>query len=135
MVENKKFFFRFLQPIFICSAYLFLYLPIIVLAVFSFNDSVIPAKWVGFSLRWYTALLKNPEIIEAFQVSIIVAIVSTILSVLLGTCFVVASKWWQRMFLFNIFYTNILLPEIIANIPRIYPVNKLPPSPKKIFAG
>lgn len=116
MVENKKFFLRFIQPIFVLLAYMFLYLPILILAIFSFNDSIVSARWVGFSLRWYKALLKNPEILEAFQVSMIVAFSATFISVILGTCFVVASKWWHKRYLFNLFYANILLPEIIVGI-------------------
>ena len=116
MVENRKFLLRFIQPIFVSLVYLFLYLPILILAIFSFNDSIVSARWVGFSLRWYKALLKNPEILEAFQVSMIVAVSATCISVLLGTCFVVASKWWHKRYLFGIFYANILLPEIILGI-------------------
>jgi spermidine/putrescine transport system permease protein len=116
MVENRGVFIRFLQPIFVCCAYLFLYLPILVLSIFSFNDSPAPSQWAGFSLRWYKALLNNPDILEAFQVSIIVALSSTVLSVILGTCFVVSSKWWQSDRLFSLLYANLLLPEIILGM-------------------
>jgi spermidine/putrescine transport system permease protein len=116
MVENKKFFIRFIHPIFVCLVYLFLYLPIFILAFFSFNDSVIPVKWVGFSLRWYKALMNNSEILDAFKVSIIVAFFSSIVSLILGTCFVLASSKWRSSFLFNIFYANLILPEIVLGI-------------------
>src|SRR3990172_6600839 len=116
MVENRKFLIRFLQPFFICFVYALLYAPVLILALFSFNDSPVSAKWVGFSLRWYKALLQNPEIFEAFRTSVVVACVSTFLSVLMGTCFVFSSKWWRSSFLFNLFYPNILLPEIALAI-------------------
>ena len=116
MVENRRFFFRLVHPVFVMLAYLFLYLPVVVLAIFSFNDSEVSARWVGFTLRWYKELLKNTDLLESLQVSVIVAISATFLSVLLGTCFVLASRWWKTPFLFNIFYPNILLPEIVMSI-------------------
>jgi spermidine/putrescine transport system permease protein len=70
-------------------------------------------RWVGFSLRWYKQLFVTPEIVNALGVSLIVAACSTFLSVALGTALVFASKWWRPRFLFEIFYPNIILPEII----------------------
>ena len=116
MVENKKFFIKFMHPLFVCLIYLFLYLPIIILAIFSFNDSAIPVKWMGFSTRWYKELINNPEILDSFKVSLIVAFSSTILSIALGTCIVFANRWWKSSFILNIFYTNIILPEIVLAI-------------------
>jgi len=116
MVDNKRFFLRFIHPVYVSLIYLFLYLPIIILVLFSFNESTVSIKWVGFSLRWYRELIKTPEIIAALQTSLIVAFVSTFLSVLLGTCFVVASKWWKNTWPFHLFYANILLPEIVLSI-------------------
>src|SRR5258708_4744448 len=113
MVENKAYFFRFLNPVIVCVAYLFLYLPIFVLVIFSFNDASFAVEWTGFSLRWYKKLIHSSEILEALQTSLIVACVTTFLSVLIGACFVVASKWWKSTMLVNLFYGNILLPEII----------------------
>ena len=116
MVENRRFFFRFLHPVFVAMAYVFLYLPVIVLAIFSFNDSEVSSHWVGFTVRWYQELFKNADLLESLQVSFVVAVSATFLSVLLGTCFVLASRWWKTPLLFNIFYTNILLPEIVMSI-------------------
>lgn len=116
MVENKRFLFRYISPIIVGFAYLFLYLPILVLVVFSFNDSSFAIEWVGFSLRWYKKLIHSPEIIEALKTSVVIALVTTGLSVLLGTCFVVASKWWRSTVMINLFYSNILLPEIVLAI-------------------
>ena len=116
MVDNKKFFLKFLHPVYVSLIYLFLYLPIIILVIFSFNEATVSIKWEGFSLRWYRELVKTPEIIAALQTSLIVAFISTFLSVLLGTCFVVASKWWKRTWAFYLFYPNIFLPEIVLSI-------------------
>ncbi len=116
MVESKRYFIKFSQPLLIGLTYLFLYLPIAVLVLFSFNASAVSSTWVGFSLQWYRELICNPEILEAFQTSLIVAGCSTILSVLFGTAFVLSSKWWKRNFAFKLFYPNIILPDIILAI-------------------
>jgi len=116
MVEDRKIFSRFLYPLLVASTYLFLYLPIFVLIIFSFNDSPTFVRWAGFSLRWYKQLFVTPEILQAAKVSLIVAFVTTFLSLAIGTCFVVSSKWWRTKFMFNLFYTNILLPEIVMGI-------------------
>lgn len=112
----KNFFSKLWQPLFLCFVYTFLYLPIVVLAVFSFNDSAVTAKWVGFSLRWYRELLYNPELLTSFQTSLIVALAATLLSLILGSTFVFASMWWKGAAMFNIFYINIVLPDIILAI-------------------
>ncbi len=116
MIENREFIFKFFNPLIVCVAYLFLYLPIFVLVIFSFNDASFSIEWVGFSLRWYKKLIHSVEIINALKTSIFVAVTTTFLSLLIGTCFVVATKWWRSNFLVNLFYSNILLPEIVLAI-------------------
>ena len=63
----------------------FLYIPILLLIIFSFNSSRLNIRWEGFSLRWYAALLENRTLLTAFQNSLIVATATTILATLLGT--------------------------------------------------
>ena len=116
MVENKLYFTRFLTPIIVMMTYFFLYLPIVVLVLFSFNDASVSLSWAGFSLRWYRKMVTSPEILNALKTSLIVAFTTTFLSVFIGTCFVVASRWGRLFFLSNIFYANILLPEMILAI-------------------
>ena len=72
MVENRSHFAGIMHPFIVCSAYLFLYLPIIVMVLFSFNDSEVSATWTGFSLRWYRNLLNSPELLNAFKASMII---------------------------------------------------------------
>jgi putrescine transport system permease protein len=65
--------------------YLFLYLPIIVLVVFSFNSSRQDMVWSGFSTQWYGELMKDSEIISGFGLSLRIAFLTACSSVLLGT--------------------------------------------------
>ena len=63
----------------------FLYLPILVVVVMSFNASKNPFVWSGFSLKWYPELLKDPDIMGGLRTTLIVATGATIISVILGT--------------------------------------------------
>jgi len=65
--------------------YLFLYIPILVLIVFSFNSSHQNMVWSGFSLQWYRELLQDTEIISGFVLSLKIAVMAACASVLLGT--------------------------------------------------
>ena len=65
--------------------YLFLYVPLIVVVVFSFNDSKLNAEWVGFTWKWYEKLIHNEDILRAAGNSLIIAIVSAAMATVLGT--------------------------------------------------
>ncbi|HMO42576.1 MAG TPA: putrescine ABC transporter permease PotI, partial [Phenylobacterium sp.] len=62
----------------------FLYLPIVLLVVYSFNDSRLVTVWGGFSTRWYVALFQNEQLLAAVWVTFRVAFVSATLATLLG---------------------------------------------------
>ncbi|MEN9435130.1 MAG: hypothetical protein RLZZ422_2719, partial [Pseudomonadota bacterium] len=63
----------------------FLYLPIISLVVFSFNESKLVTVWGGFSTKWYASLLENEALKDALQNSLMVASISATLATILGT--------------------------------------------------
>jgi len=65
--------------------FLFLYLPMISLVVFSFNESKLVTVWGGWSLKWYTALFQNEQIMTAAWLSIKIAMITSTLAVVLGT--------------------------------------------------
>jgi spermidine/putrescine transport system permease protein len=65
--------------------YAFLYLPIVVLVVLSFNASGQPTVWTGFSVKWYQALVENQELIASVRTTLVVAVFVTALSTVLGT--------------------------------------------------
>ena len=65
-------------------AYAFLHVPLLVLAIFSFNASRFTV-WQGFSLRWYAALAQDRELIESSVNSLIIALVATALATVIGT--------------------------------------------------
>lgn len=103
-----------------CAAVLaFLYLPILLLIVFSFNESKLNIQWEGFTFRWYYELFRNSTIITAFQNSMVVALATTCLSTLLGT----AGAWllyryrfpYQRVIGLLIFIP-VVMPEVLMGV-------------------
>lgn len=64
---------------------LFLYVPIVVLIVQSFNAGISRAKWEGFSLRWYLELFKSPTIMKALYITVTIALLAALASTVLGT--------------------------------------------------
>ncbi len=77
----KKFFKRF----YLGFILVFLYVPILVLIVQSFNAGKSRAKWEGFSLRWYQELFQDQAIMNALQVTVSVALIAMVVSTILGT--------------------------------------------------
>ena len=93
----------------------FLYVPIAVLVVFSFNDSERVNVWQGLSPRWYGEALGNTHVIGALRVSLVVAISSTIVSTVLGTAIALALDRYRfkgRRALDGTVYLPIVIPDI-----------------------
>ena len=136
MVERKKLSSLFV-PLIVCTAYLFLYLPMFVLVAFSFNDSPVALEWTGFTLKWYKNLITSPEILNSLWVSIVVAFSATLLSLLLATSFILSSRWWKSPFIYNIFYTNVILPDIIlaVSVLSVFSLFNIPLGYSSLIAG
>lgn len=108
-------------PLFVTIAVLFfLYLPIIILVVNSFNASRFSTGWQGFSLRWYARLLHEPEIWRAARNSLVIALGATALSVVFGTTAAFALHRFARSrlqrFHYGLVYTPLVVPEILMGI-------------------
>lgn len=73
------------QRIYLGLIFLFLYLPIVVLIVLSFNDSKSRVVWGGFTLKWYQRLFENNAIAEAFRTTIFITLISALAATALGT--------------------------------------------------
>ena len=108
-------------PLLVTIAVLFfLYLPIIILVVNSFNASRFGTGWQGFSLRWYARLLHEPEIWRAARNSLVIALGATALSVVFGTTAAFALHHFARSrlqrFHYGLVYTPLVVPEILMGI-------------------
>lgn len=124
-------------PLLIFLSYAFVYLPIVVLVIFSFNSLDNPHVWSGFSFMWYKKLLYSTDMLQALSTSLKVATASTFISVFFGTLLVIASKWWQPKLMFTIFMPSIISPEIVmaVGILSLFHFLKMPVGYNSLIAG
>lgn len=109
--------FRSLNLIFIALTYLFLYVPIVVLLIFSFNTEPFPSPWQGFTWKWYEELINSPHLWAAFGNSLIVAFCSTAISVLMGVFLIFYATQGGRVGKFlSLFYGNMIIPETLLAV-------------------
>lgn len=102
--------------------YLFLYIPILVLVIFSFNESKLNATWTGFSLKWYISLFSNISLMEAVKNSFIVAFASTAISVILGTITAIGMyryKFKGKSLIDGMLFVPLIIPEIVMGIAML----------------
>ncbi len=104
---------------YVAGAYLLLHAPLLVLVVFSFNNSKFAAEWTGFTLHWYERLLERTDIIDGLWASVVVGLSSTVIATLLGTLIALAlarHRFWGRRFVEALLYVPIVTPEIVVGI-------------------
>jgi spermidine/putrescine transport system permease protein len=97
----------------------FLYVPILVLILFSFNSARSGAVWQGFSLVWYQRMFGNARIIEAAATSLLIAVLSTLGAVVIGTLMAMAMERYQfkgKAGWDGLLYMPVIIPEIVAGI-------------------
>ncbi|WP_232697993.1 ABC transporter permease [Brevibacillus daliensis] len=100
----------------------FLYLPIAVLILYSFNDSRINATWEGFTLKWYQSLFQNDRVLEALYNSLTVAVITTVVTTILAALLALALHRYKFRFgkVFNgLIYLPILIPEILMGLSML----------------
>src|SRR5690606_30128076 len=98
----------------------FLYLPIVLLIIYSFNESRLVTVSGGFSTRWYVALLSNQQLLDAAWVTARVAFVSATVATVLGTLAALALTRYTRFrgrFLFSgMVFAPLVMPEVITGL-------------------
>ena len=110
---------RKLRYAYIAAILVFLYAPIVVLIVYSFNDSPTRAVWGGFSLKWYIELFRNKSIMDALYVTVSVAVLSTIASTIIGTLAAIgmhSMKSNMQAIYMNVTNLPMLTPDIVTGI-------------------
>lgn len=93
----------------------FLYLPVIILIIFSFNDTRSVAVFTGFSTQWYSKLSQNTELLESARNSLLVGLITTIVATAIGTLTAIAMDRY-RFKLRTAFDANLYLPIVIPEI-------------------
>ncbi len=99
--------------------YSFLYLPILTLIVFSFNHSKSGVVWKGFTLFWYGRLLHDASIAAALKNSLIIAVLTTLISTIIGTMAALAMHKYQfrgKLLWTGMIYIPVIIPEIVVGV-------------------
>ncbi len=101
----------------------FLYLPMLVLVVYSFNSSKLVTVWAGFSTKWYGTLMQNEKFLDAAVVSLKVALVSATIATVLGTmaAFVLvrAGRFRGRAVFSALLFAPLVMPEVIVGLATL----------------
>lgn len=109
-MTRNEWFFTFV----IAGIFLFLYIPLAVLIIFSCNDGLFPSPWVGFSLKWYRELFTSTEVWSSFAHSLIVALSATALSLFFSLGLVSYESCERPLGRYiYLFVGNIFIPEVI----------------------
>jgi putrescine transport system permease protein len=104
----------------LAAGFFFLFLPIVALVVYSFNDSPLPNVWRGFTLKWYAALLSDAEIIAGLWLSLKIAFLTACGSVVLGTlaAFVLVKykRFGGRTLFSGMVNAPLVMPEVVVGL-------------------
>ena len=101
----------------------FLYLPIILLVIYSFNESKLVTVWGGFSTKWYGELLRNQALLDAAWVTIRVGFISATVATILGTLAAISlvryGRFWGRTLFSGMVYAPLVMPEVITGLSML----------------
>lgn len=110
---------RIAKKTYLYLIFLFLYAPIIVLIIYSFNESKSRGHWSGFTLKWYKELFRDREIAAALYNTLIIAIISSIIATIVGTAAAIGihnMKKIKKNIVMNLTYLPVLNPEIVTGV-------------------
>ncbi|UVC09996.1 ABC transporter permease [Rhizobium sp. TH2] len=111
------------DPIVLTLGFLFLYIPILLLVIFSFNASKLVTVWGGFSTHWYVAMWNNQGLMDAAWITIRVALLSATIATVLGTLAALAltrfMRFPGRMLFSGMIYAPIVMPEVITGLSML----------------
>ena len=98
----------------------FLYLPMVILVIYSFNASKLVTVWAGFSTKWYGRLLENEAFLDAAWVTLKVGLISSTLATILGTLaayvLIRAGRFLGRTLFSGMIYAPLVMPEVITGL-------------------
>ena len=104
----------------LAAGFVFLYLPIVALINFSFNDSPIPNVWRGFTLKWYEALIRDQEMLSGLWLSLQIALLTACGSVVLGTLAAFAlvkyKRFKGRTLFSGMVSAPLVMPEVVVGL-------------------
>lgn len=113
---------KFAKNFYVSLLLLFLYIPILMLMVFSFNEGKTMSKWTGFSLKWYVQLFRDPNIADALTNTLSIALLSSVISTVLGTLAAIGisecKKSVQNLVL-NFTYVPMVNADIVTGVSML----------------
>ena len=118
----KKKTLSVISKLYVILIFLFFYAPVVVMVVFSFNDSRANVVWQGFTTKWYTKLFQDTELWMVFGKTLFIAVVTTLLGVVVGTMGAVGfmnAKFKGKKLITNSIYFPIVIPEIVLAIATL----------------
>lgn len=118
-MKSKGRLTKLLKNIYITLIYLFLYAPIILVILFSFNTSKMNIKWEGFTLKWYGSFFSNHSLMESLTNTLIIAVISTAIATIIGTLGAVGLSRYEfrlKKYIDKLLYIPIVIPEIVLGI-------------------
>lgn len=110
---------KFLKRFYMTLIFVFLYAPILVLIVFSFNESKSRGYWGGFTFKWYVELFQDRDISKALYYTFLVALLSSVISTVIGTVAAIGIHNMglvSKKFVLNINYLPVLNPDIVTGV-------------------
>lgn len=100
--------------------FVFLYVPMLILVIYSFNESKLVTVWAGFSTKWYGELLSNDAFLDAAWVTLRVAVISSTIATVLGTMaayvLVRGGRFFGRTLFSGMIYAPLVMPEVITGL-------------------
>ncbi len=112
--------FTWFNTISLTLGFAFLYIPILILVIYSFNASKLVTVWAGFSTQWYGELLRNEAFLDAAWVTLKVAVISSTIATVLGTmaAFVLvrSGRFFGRTLFSGMIYAPLVMPEVITGL-------------------
>ncbi len=110
---------KVLKRLYLLIIFAFLYAPVVVLIVFSFNQSKSRANWDGFTLKWYADLFRDKQIMSSLYYTVAIALLASLIATVMGTAAAVGihnmSKF-KKSVIMNITYLPVLNPDIVTGI-------------------
>ncbi|HEX5666272.1 MAG TPA: putrescine ABC transporter permease PotI, partial [Hyphomicrobium sp.] len=104
----------------IVCGFAFLYIPILILVIYSFNDSKLVTVWGGFSMKWYKGLLDNEQLMDAAWTTLRVAFISATMATVLGTMaalvLVRMGRFRGRTLFSGMIFAPLVMPEVITGL-------------------
>ena len=110
---------RIIKKLYTFTIFLFLYAPIIILIIFSFNNSKSRGTWDGFTLKWYVELFQDRQVLKAFYNTLLIAISSSIISTIIGTVAAIGIHYmngFSKKAILNLNYLPVLNPDIVTAV-------------------